>query len=187
MCQPVEDLIINQNDIYASSNSNVRCDGVILQDGSRIESKCVVITTGTFLRGQINIGLDIRPAGRIGDEPAIGLAKSLEALEFRMSRLRTGTPPRIKSSSINFKVLEAHYGDNPPVPFSFMNDSVLIKPSEQLPCHLTYTGEAVNKIVYETLNCNRHVTEEVTGPRYCPSIESKILRFGNKPHQVLLK
>lgn len=178
-CSPVEDLIIK----------NKCCAGVILKSGEQIFSKCVVITTGTFLRGQINIGLDVRPAGRIGDEPAIGLAKSLESLEFRMGRLKTGTPPRLLKSSINYdhKDIETHLPDDPPTPFSFINDSVWIKPEEQVPCHLTYTTMEVNSIVKDNLHVNRHVSEEVTGPRYCPSIESKILRFGQKPHQIWLE
>lgn len=106
--------------------------GVLLKDGTKISAKSVIITTGTFLRGQINIGLDIRPAGRIGDEPAIGLAKSLEALEFRMGRLKTGTPPRIKKDTIDFSNLSVQLGDSPPVPFSFLNDRVWIDSKHQV-------------------------------------------------------
>lgn len=187
------------------------CKGVILPDGSRVFSKTVVITTGTFLRGQINIGSTVRPAGRIGDEPAIGLALSLESLDFRLSRLKTGTPPRLRASSIDYSQLEVQQGDSPPVPFSFMNDRVWLKAEDQvgfwkiylpyyfncylivylsfekLPCHLTYTTDAINQIVRDNLHQNRHVTEEVTGPRYCPSIESKVLRFGQKSHQIWLE
>ncbi|KAL5284954.1 MTO1 family protein [Megaselia abdita] len=178
-CSPVEDLILNDN----------KCNGVILKSGERIFSKSVVITTGTFLRGQINIGLDVRPAGRMGDEPAIGLAESLEKLQFRMGRLKTGTPPRLLKSSINFnhKEVECHLPDDPPSPFSFMNEKVWIKAEDQVPCHLTYTTMDVNSIVKDNLHVNRHVSEEITGPRYCPSIESKILRFGEKPHQIWLE
>jgi tRNA uridine 5-carboxymethylaminomethyl modification enzyme len=152
-----------------------------------INCKSVVITTGTFLRGQINIGLEVRPAGRIGDEPSIGLAKSLETIGFTLARLKTGTPPRILKDSINCDILEKHYGDDPPVPFSFANKSVWLKPEDQLTVWMSYTTEAVSKIVKENLHVNRHVTEEVTGPRYCPSIESKILRFGDKTHQIWLE
>jgi tRNA uridine 5-carboxymethylaminomethyl modification enzyme len=152
-----------------------------------IDCKSVVITTGTFLRGQINIGLEVRPAGRIGDAPSIGLAKSLENIGFNLARLKTGTPPRILADSINYEILEKHYGDNPPVPFSFLNKSVWLKPEEQLTVWMSYTTEAVGRIVRENLHVNRHVTEEVTGPRYCPSIESKILRFGEKTHQIWLE
>ncbi|CAO1390616.1 unnamed protein product [Diamesa tonsa] len=161
--------------------------GVSLSDGREISCQSVVITTGTFLRGQINIGLDVRPAGRIGDEPAIGLAKSLEHLGFKLARLKTGTPPRIKKDSINFSNLQKHYGDDPPVPFSFMNSKVWLNTEDQLPCHMTFTTDSVKNIVKDNLHLNRHVTEEVTGPRYCPSIESKILRFGEKTHQIWLE
>lgn len=129
----------------------------------------------------------MRPAGRMGDEPAIALAKSLETLGFKLARLKTGTPPRINANSIDFEKLEKHFGDNPPVPFSFMNSKVWLNPEDQLPCHMTYTTQSVKAIVKDNLHVNRHVTEEVTGPRYCPSIESKILRFGEKVHQIWLE
>lgn len=179
----VED-IIYEDDV---DGKRKKIKGVVLQDDRVIYCKGVVITTGTFLRGQINIGLEVFAAGRIGDEPAIGLAKSLENLEFKLSRLKTGTPPRIKASSINFNGLQHHYGDNPPVPFSFMNQKVWINAEDQLPCYMTFTSPNVKDIIKNNLHVNRHVTEEVTGPRYCPSIESKILRFGEKSHQVWLE
>lgn len=188
LCTPVEDLIINEcTPSDFSETATVKCSGVILQNGERIHSHGVVITTGTFLRAHINIGLDVRPAGRLGDAPAIGLANSLESLKFRMGRLKTGTPPRIRKNSINYTNLSVQLGDNPPSPFSFLNDRVWIDPNDQLPCHLTYTTFKVNEIVKENMHQNRHVTEEITGPRYCPSIESKILRFGQKTHQVWLE
>ncbi|XP_053683379.1 protein MTO1 homolog, mitochondrial [Sabethes cyaneus] len=172
-------------DIVLESKNRIK--GISLKNGAVILTKSLVITTGTFLRGQINIGLKTIPAGRMGDEPAIGLAKSLDELGFRLSRLKTGTPPRIKSSSINFGILNRNSGDNPPVPFSFMNDRVWLKPEDQLDCYLTDTNMEVNEIVKRNLHCNRHVTEELTGPRYCPSIESKVLRFGAKTHQIWLE
>jgi tRNA uridine 5-carboxymethylaminomethyl modification enzyme len=180
----VEDIIYEDNQI----DPGVKIlRGIATKSSQEIQTKSCVITTGTFLRAQINIGLEVRPAGRIGDEPAIGLAKSLETIGFNLARLKTGTPPRIRSSTINFNILEKHLGDNPPVPFSFMNEKVWINAEDQLPCYMTYTTEPVRKIVKENLHVNRHVTEEVTGPRYCPSIESKILRFENKPHQIWLE
>ncbi|XP_050096866.1 protein MTO1 homolog, mitochondrial [Anopheles aquasalis] len=161
--------------------------GVKLANGQTVSTTSLVITTGTFLRGQINIGLDTRPAGRIGDEPAIGLAKSIEQLGFRLGRLKTGTPPRIHRDSIRFEVLARNPGDDPPVPFSFLNDRVWLDADQQLDCYLTQTTPTVNEIVKRNLHCNRHVTEELTGPRYCPSIESKVLRFGHKLHQIWLE
>lgn len=166
---------------------NKRCSGVVLANGTKIQSKTVVITTGTFLRGQINIGLNIRPAGRHGDQPAIGLALSLEKLGFRMGRLKTGTPPRLKKDSINFSNLEKHIGDRPPVPFSFLNDKVWINENDQLPCYLLHTPRSINDIIKENLHLNHHVKQDVTGPRYCPSIESKVLRFGEKSHRIWLE
>lgn len=106
---------------------------------------------------------------------------------FKLARLKTGTPPRIKASTINFAILDKHYGDDPPVPFSFLNNKVWLKTEDQLPCHMTNTTQNVNDVIKNNLHVNRHVTEEVTGPRYCPSIESKILRFGNKTHQIWLE
>lgn len=180
----VEDIIFEPSETNPEVNV---VKGISTKALREIYCKSVVITTGTFLRGQINIGLDVRPAGRIGDDPAIGLAKSLETLGFKLSRLKTGTPPRIKADTINYDTLEKHFGDNPPVPFSFMNSKVWLKPEDQLPCHMTFTTESVKAIVKDNLHLNRHVTEEVTGPRYCPSIESKILRFGEKTHQIWLE
>lgn len=129
----VEDLIMDEPTSSESGSFTLkRCQGVVLPDGTKIRSKTVIITTGTFLRGQINIGDTVRPAGRIGDEPAIGLANSLEALEFRLSRLKTGTPPRLRASSIDFTQLDAQRGDDPPVPFSFMNSTVWLKNEDQV-------------------------------------------------------
>uniref|UniRef100_A0A336LZH0 CSON008936 protein n=1 Tax=Culicoides sonorensis TaxID=179676 RepID=A0A336LZH0_CULSO len=177
----VEDLIID----YSSERPNVK--GIVLENGQEIYSKTVVITTGTFLSGQINIGLEIRPAGRINDKPSIGLANSLKKIGFQMGRLKTGTPPRIMKDSINFDSLQKMYGDDPPVPFSFMNDRVWIDADQQMLCHLTYTNTEIDKIVKSNLHQNRHVTENVTGPRYCPSIESKVLKFGKRSHQIWLE
>lgn len=184
-CSSVEDLLWeNLEDGKAAMR---KCNGVLLSDGTKVNSKAVVITTGTFLRGQINIGLDVRPAGRIGDEPAIGLAKSLDELGFRLGRLKTGTPPRILKDTINFTNLKPMHGDCPPVPFSFLNDRVWLDEKDQMLCHMTYTPLAINTIVKDNLHVNRHVIEEITGPRYCPSIESKVLRFGEKSHQIWLE
>lgn len=183
LCAAVDDLLIEaEND-----GKSRRCKGVVLQNGQIIRSNAVVLATGTFLRANINFGLEMRPAGRMGDKPAMALGQNLEELGFAMGRLKTGTPPRLAKDSINYDKLVKHLGDDPPTPFSFMNEEVWIKASEQLPCYLTYTTLNVNKIVKENLHVNRHVTEEINGPRYCPSIESKVLRFGEKPHQIWLE
>ncbi|XP_064618696.1 protein MTO1 homolog, mitochondrial-like [Lineus longissimus] len=184
---PVEDLILKESPNPNHDLNKQNCCGVILNNGDRILSDTVVLTTGTFLRGQINIGLDVRPAGRLGDAPAIGLAKTLDDAGFKLGRLKTGTPPRIDKRTINYTNLQPMGGDDPPIPFSFMNDRVWIKPEDQLLCHLTFTNAAVDKIILDNLHLNRHVTEETEGPRYCPSIESKALRFGGREHQIWLE
>ncbi|XP_011882975.1 PREDICTED: protein MTO1 homolog, mitochondrial [Vollenhovia emeryi] len=175
----VEDLILE--------NEPLSCQGVILRDGTKIFGDAVVITTGTFLKGQINIGLEKRPAGRMNDESSIGLANTLDRLGFRIGRLKTGTPPRLEKESIDFtKCLEV-LPDSSPIPFSFMNDNVWLPPDKQVLTYLTYTNEDVAKIIKDNMHCNLHVTEEISGPRYCPSIESKILRFKIPRHQVWLE
>ncbi|XP_011313200.1 protein MTO1 homolog, mitochondrial isoform X2 [Fopius arisanus] len=175
----VEDLILN--------TETGECCGITLKDRNQIFSKSVVITTGTFLKGQINIGLEKYPAGRLGDEPSIGLANTLDRLGFKMSRLKTGTPPRLKKSTVDFSKCNVQYPDSVPEPFSFLNDRVSINPKDQLVCYMTFTNDAVAMIIRENLHCNSHVTEEVTGPRYCPSIESKVLKFGKSAHQIWLE
>lgn len=180
----VDNLLIDTDE---TTQSGSRCGGVILESGEIIRSRTVVLTTGTFLRAHINIGLEVRPAGRIGDAPAKALGEALNTLGFRLGRLKTGTPPRIARSSVDFARLQKHDGDDPPMPFSFLNRAVWLPASKQMPCYLTYTTPRVNDIVRDNLHVNRHVTEEVTGPRYCPSIESKVLRFGAKVHQVWLE
>ncbi|KAM4697698.1 5-taurinomethyluridine-[tRNA] synthase subunit MTO1, mitochondrial [Rhinophrynus dorsalis] len=181
----VEDLILEPPDPDHPGKCQV--NGVILEDGSRIKAGSVVLTNGTFLRGTVRIGTEEVPAGRWGEQPAVGLAHTLESLGFTVGRLKTGTPPRIAKGSVNFSVVERHEADNPPVPFSFMNERVWIKPEQQLPCHLTFTTPGVEKIIRENLHLSSHVKETSAGPRYCPSIESKVLRFPGRSHQVWLE
>ena len=185
----VEDLILEEPLPSATTCDKTvqQCKGIVLGDGSQILSDTVVLTTGTFLKGQINIGLDVRPAGRLGDAPAIGLAQTLEKLQFRMGRLKTGTPPRLDKNTINFSVMTKHGGDKRPLPFSFLNDCVWMKPEDQELCYMTYTNADVAKIIKENQHVNRHIREEVLGPRYCPSIESKVLRFKKDVHQIWLE
>uniref|UniRef100_A0AAV3A2C2 5-taurinomethyluridine-[tRNA] synthase subunit MTO1, mitochondrial n=1 Tax=Pyxicephalus adspersus TaxID=30357 RepID=A0AAV3A2C2_PYXAD len=181
----VEDLILEPPD--PSYPGKCQVSGVILADGSKIMARSVVLTNGTFLRGTVRIGTENIPAGRWGEEPAVGLALTLERLGFNVGRLKTGTPPRILKDSVDFSVLARSDADNPPVPFSFMNDRVWIKPEDQFPCYLTHTTPKVEQIIRENLHLNNHVKETSAGPRYCPSIESKILRFPGRRHQVWLE
>nr|XP_060473183.1 protein MTO1 homolog, mitochondrial [Panthera onca] len=181
----VEDLILTEPE--PEYTGKCRVSGVVLADGSTVHAESVVLTTGTFLRGVIVIGLEMHPAGRLGDQPSIGLAHTLEKLGFVVGRLKTGTPPRIAKESINFSILNKQTPDNPSIPFSFISETVWIKPEDQLPCYLTHTNPKVDEIVLENLHLNSHIKETTRGPRYCPSIESKVLRFPNRLHQVWLE
>jgi len=136
-----------------------------------------------------NIGLEVFPAGRMGDDAVSGLSLTLDKLGFKLGRLKTGTPPRLKKSTIALDKLPIHDGDDTPSAFSFLNEKVWLERENipQLPCHMTHTNEKIHQIILDNMHQNRHVTEEVTGPRYCPSIESKILRFGSRTHQIWLE
>lgn len=181
-CTSVDDLIIEED-----PDGSTVCRGVIDKYGNQIKSKATVITTGTFLRGRINIGDVSYPAGRLGDEPTIKLAETIERLKFKIGRMKTGTPPRIDPNTIDYNKVEPMHADNPPSPFSFMNDKVWIKPNNQMTTWLTHTTPEVKRLVMENLDRNVHVTGGTTGPRHCPSIETKILKFQNKLHQVWLE
>ncbi|XP_066215121.1 protein MTO1 homolog, mitochondrial [Saccopteryx leptura] len=181
----VEDLVLTEPE--PEHTGKCRVSGVVLADGSKVFADSVILTTGTFLRGVIVIGLEMHPAGRLGDQPSVGLAQTLEKLGFVVGRLKTGTPPRIAKASINFSILNKQTPDNPSVPFSFINETVWIKPEDQLPCYLTHTNPRVDEIILENLHLNSHIKETTKGPRYCPSIESKVLRFPNRLHHVWLE
>ncbi|XP_035398922.1 protein MTO1 homolog, mitochondrial isoform X2 [Cygnus atratus] len=181
----VEDLLLTEPEPDHPGKCRVR--GVVLGDGSTVHAGSVILTTGTFLRGMIHVGLEKHPAGRLGDQPSIGLAQTLERLGFAVGRLKTGTPPRLAKDTIDFSGLEERTADNPPVPFSFLSKAVWIKPEDQLSCYLTYTNPKAQQIVQDNLHLNNHVRETTKGPRYCPSLEAKVLRFPNREHQVWLE
>ncbi len=173
----VEDLIIENNQII----------GVGLDDKSIIYAKSVVLTTGTFLRGVIHIGNSQTSAGRVGEQPSVGIAKALERYKFSLGRLKTGTPPRILKSSINYSDLEMQEGDNPPIPFSYLSEKIEIP---QIHCAITYTNQNTHKIIKENLQKSAMYGGNISGigPRYCPSIEDKIHRFYDKErHQIFLE
>lgn len=157
--------------------------GVKLESGEVIPTSTVVITTGTFLGGEIHIGLEAYPSGRMGEAATFGLSKSLREAGFKLGRLKTGTPPRLDRKTINFKELEEQPGDKPPMPFSHLNDTVAVK--DQLLCHATYTNLATHDIIRANLDKTIHIRETVKGPRYCPSLESKIIRFTNKTSHII--
>lgn len=180
----VEDLIIESNHENDHSGRNYgKVRGVILNDGEILKTNRVVITTGTFLGGEIHIGLNCYPLGRIGEDLTFGLSKTLNSAGFRLGRLKTGTPPRLDGKTINYKNLEVQKGDNPPHPMSFMNDRVSI--DNQLDCHLTQTTPEMHQLIRDNLDKSIHIRETVKGPRYCPSIESKIIRFADKDHHSI--
>ncbi|XP_030091706.2 protein MTO1 homolog, mitochondrial isoform X1 [Serinus canaria] len=181
----VEDLLLTEPEPGRPGKCQVT--GVVLGDGSTVRAGSVILTTGTFLRGMIHIGLEMHPAGRLGDQPAIGLAHTLENLGFAVGRLKTGTPPRLAKDTIDFSGLEERAADNPPVPFSFLSEAVWIKPEDQLSCYLTRTNLKAQQIIRDNLHLNSHVRETTRGPRYCPSLESKVLRFPDREHQVWLE
>ena len=164
-----------------------RAAGVVDSFGTRYLSKAVILTTGTFLNGLIHIGETSFPAGRMGEFPAIGLSESLAGLGFPIGRLKTGTPPRIGEGSIDFSVLTPQHGDVPPPPFSYSTDAIT---GPQLPCFITYTNAATHAVIRANLHRSPLYGGAIkgTGPRYCPAIEDKVVRFADKErHQIFLE
>ena len=161
--------------------------GVMTEDGRRIESRAVVLTTGTFLNGLIHIGDKKIPAGRVGDPPALGLSQQLADAGLQLGRLKTGTPARLDGKSINWAILEEQQGDDPPVPFSFLNDRITTR---QVSCFITHTTQKTHAIIAANISRSPLFSGQIegTGPRYCPSIEDKIHRFASKDsHQIFLE
>lgn len=173
------------DDLLLDSSGAIR--GVRSLDGVDYACGAVVLTTGTFLRGLIHRGEERIPAGRVGEKPTIGLAETLERLGFPLARLKTGTPARIDGRTINWTGIEEQPGDNPPQPFSFLNDKILVP---QIPCHITHTTEKTHEIIRANLHRAPMYSGAIkgTGPRYCPSIEDKVVRFADKTrHQIFLE
>src|SRR5690606_15068408 len=161
--------------------------GVVMADGSALRAGAVVVTTGTFLRGLIHIGEVKIPAGRVGEAPAVRLAERFAALEFRLGRLKTGTPARLLRSSIDWERLEVQPGDDPPVPFSFLTGRIT---TPQVVCHITTTTEETHEIIRANLHRAPMYSGQINsiGPRYCPSIEDKVVRFADRSaHHVFLE
>jgi tRNA uridine 5-carboxymethylaminomethyl modification enzyme len=164
-----------------------RVCGVETEHGVRYSSRTVIVTTGTFLRGLMHVGLTQRAGGRAGDVCVKGLSASLESLGIRLGRLKTGTPPRLDGGTIAFEGLEPQYGDEDPRPFSFSTRKIT---QPQVPCHITYTNEKTHEIIRSGLDRSPLYTGVIKGigPRYCPSIEDKVMRFPEKGrHQVFLE
>ncbi|MDP5143744.1 tRNA uridine-5-carboxymethylaminomethyl(34) synthesis enzyme MnmG [Rheinheimera baltica] len=176
--QSCDDLIVENDQVT----------GVITQMGLKFKAKSVVLTVGTFLGGQIHIGLQSSSGGRAGDPPSIALAKRLRELPFRVDRLKTGTPPRIDARTIDFSLMQVQPGDNPTPVFSFMGKHS--DQPRQIPCYITYTNEQTHDVIRNNLDRSPMYTGviEGIGPRYCPSIEDKITRFADKDkHQIFIE
>src|SRR5712672_2708472 len=161
--------------------------GVALGDGRVYAAKAVILTTGTFLRGLIHIGDQSTPAGRVGEAPAMGLSKTLERIGLRLGRLKTGTPPRLDGRTIDWAQLEMQPGDDPPEPFSVLTSRI---DNPQIRCGITRTTEATHAIIRANVHRSPMYSGQIQsrGPRYCPSIEDKIVRFGERDgHQIFLE
>ena len=161
--------------------------GVVLGDGRRISCGAVVLTTGTFLRGLIHLGEQKIPAGRVGDAPALGLSDRLEALGLQLGRLKTGTPARLDGKTIDWERLEMQPGDDTPMPFSFLTERIV---NRQISCGITTTTEATHAIIRGNLHRAPMYSGQIegVGPRYCPSIEDKVVRFADRTgHQIFLE
>ena len=173
----VSDLIVKGNIVA----------GVVLADGSEVSATTVILTTGTFLRGVIHIGGETQSGGRMGDRPSIPLAERIEALSLPMGRLKTGTPPRLNGRTINWDGLEMQAGDDDPTVFSFLSKGVSAR---QISCGITHTNAQTHDIIRENIEKSAMYGGfiEGVGPRYCPSIEDKVIRFADKQsHQVFLE
>ena len=164
-----------------------RVTAVTLKDGRILAAGAVVLTTGTFLRGLIHIGEHTTPAGRVGEAPALGLSATLERLGFRLGRLKTGTPPRLDGSTIDWAALEMQPGDDPPEPFSTLTERIT---TPQIECALTRTTAATHAVIRANVHRSPMYSGQIAsrGPRYCPSIEDKIVKFGDRDgHQIFLE
>jgi len=173
----VDDLVVESGNIT----------GVILLDGRSFSTKSVVLTTGTFLRGVIHRGEETVPAGRIGEKPVLGLSTRLEALGLRLGRLKTGTPARLDRTSIDFTGLEEQPGDDPPEPFSVLTTEIT---TPQISCYITRTTAETHRIIADNLHRSAMYSGRIQsrGPRYCPSIEDKVVRFADRDsHQIFLE
>src|SRR6186713_912269 len=167
--------------------SNGRVTGIRLGEGRELSAGAVVITTGTFLRGLIHLGEKNWPAGRVGEAPAMGLSASFERAGFALGRLKTGTPPRLDGTTIDWSAVEMQAGDDPPEPFSVMTDRIT---TPQIQCGITRTTAATHDVIRANVHRSPMYSGQIQsrGPRYCPSIEDKIVRFGERDgHQIFLE
>jgi len=180
-------LTIQEGTVDRLLTSGMCVQGVVTGDGGTIKSRAVVLTSGTFLKGLIHIGLNHFPAGRAGEASAEHLSDCMRDLGFELGRLKTGTPPRLDRDSIDFSVMIPQPGDNPPTPFSHRTERIV---TPQLHCHLTYTNKQTHDIIRENLDRSPLYSGVIdsVGPRYCPSIEDKVVRFAERErHQIFVE
>lgn len=180
-------LSIIEGDVFDLTVKDGRVAGVVLADGQTFSAGAVILTSGTFLRGLIHIGQKKIPAGRVGEAPSLGLSETLSRLGLKLGRLKTGTPARLDGRTIRWKELEMQSADADPVPFSFMTDRIT---NPQIDCGITRTTDATHKIIRDNIHLSAMYSGQIegVGPRYCPSIEDKITRFGDRDgHQVFLE
>ena len=174
---PVIEFIFEKNSV----------NGFITQSGRKIKTSKLILTTGTFLNGLIHVGEKQTPAGRYNEKPTTGLSDQLKKYNFRIGRLKTGTPPRLDARTINFENLEEQFADDDPYFFSFMSSK---NHNKQVSCRMTYTNEEVHKIISKNINRSAMYSGSIkgVGPRYCPSIEDKVVKFSEKGrHQIFLE
>ena len=182
-----ENLSLRQEMVESLRVEDGRIVGVQCRGGGRYQARAVILTTGTFLQALMHTGEMKTPGGRGGDVAAVGMSQSLISLGFELRRFKTGTPPRLNGRTIDFARLERQPGDTEPVPFSFLTDSIA---QTQLDCHITYTNPAVHAIIRDNLHRAPMYSGQIqsTGPRYCPSIEDKVVRFADREqHQIFLE
>jgi len=185
LAQP--NLTVIEGEVDDIQVTNGAVSGVVLLDGRQISTKAVVLTTGTFLRGLIHRGEETTPAGRVGEKPVLGLSTRLETLGLALGRLKTGTPARLDGSTINYAVLEEQPGDTPPELFSALTAAIT---TPQISCHITRTTSETHRIISENLHRSAMYSGRIQsrGPRYCPSIEDKVVRFADRDsHQIFLE
>ena len=180
-------LTIGEGTVDRLLTHNGSVTGVVTDRGDHIEAKAVILTSGTFLKGLIHIGLNHFPAGRAGEASAEHLSDCMRDLGFEVGRLKTGTPPRLDGATIDFSVMALQPGDDPPPPFSYRTSRI---ENRQLPCHLTHTNQSTHTLIQQNLDRSPLYSGiiESVGPRYCPSIEDKVVRFADKErHQIFIE
>ncbi|MDF8352595.1 tRNA uridine-5-carboxymethylaminomethyl(34) synthesis enzyme MnmG [Ensifer adhaerens] len=183
----IENLTVIEGDAFDLLEEQGRIHGVVMKDGRSFQANSVVLTTGTFLKGFIHIGDQKIPAGRVGEEPSVGLSGTLLRFGLRLGRLKTGTPARLDGRTIDWARVGRQGADEDPVPFSFMTDGIV---NRQIDCGVTRTTEETHKIITDNIGKSAMYSGQIegVGPRYCPSIEDKIVRFGERDgHQIFLE